>query len=347
MPVAYPPHLPVGVLFSGGPLITLGAIVGGSGYNNGTYRNVPVVGGTGAGAVFDTIVVVGGSVTTATLINGGASVGPQGVTGYEAYDLLTASPSVIGAGTGFVVPVATLGTYAWTPPPALGAFMLDACGGGGGGGAGQAASGAGGGGGGGGSGLCDFPVLIVPGSLLTITCGRGGVGGISGGAAATNGSATTITSPGVVTDLANISLTAGNAGQPGAAAVGGLGGAGSSVGGTGGTAGNGATGGGTGGLPVWHGNWVGGGGGGGGGSSASSGGNGASGYPYSGGSTGAGVGSGGGGGPSYFGRGGRGGTGGASPIAGNNGVGFGGGGGGGGLTFPGGNGRGGMMQFRF
>ena len=190
MPVSYPPHIPTGVLFSGGPLATLGTIVGGSGYTNGTYRNVPVIGGSGTGAVFDTIVVSGGAVTVATLINGGASIGPQGAVGYEAYDLLTASSSIIGPGTGFVVLVATLGTYDWMPPTTLGVFQMDACGGGGGGGAGQATSGAGGGGAGGGCGVFDFPVLIVPGSLLTITCGRGGVGRISGGAAGAGSTAT-------------------------------------------------------------------------------------------------------------------------------------------------------------
>jgi len=80
---------------------TLGAITGGSGYTSGTYNNVPLTGGTGTGATA-TIVVVGGIVTSVTIIDGGL--------GYTAADSLSASTTIIGAGTLFAVPVATVAT---------------------------------------------------------------------------------------------------------------------------------------------------------------------------------------------------------------------------------------------
>lgn len=79
---------------------TLGAVVGGSGYVNGTYTNVPLTGGAGAGAKA-TITVSGGAVTTVVLTDLGS--------GYEVGDSLSASNTNLGgAGAGFLVPVSAI-----------------------------------------------------------------------------------------------------------------------------------------------------------------------------------------------------------------------------------------------
>jgi len=79
---------------------TLGAIVGGSGYPNAIYTNVPLTGGSGAGALA-TITVSGGSVTTVSVTNPGA--------GYESGDSLSASNTNLGgSGAGFAVPVSAI-----------------------------------------------------------------------------------------------------------------------------------------------------------------------------------------------------------------------------------------------
>lgn len=80
-------------------IATLGSVTGGSGYTNGTYTGVSLTGGTGTGAKA-TIVVASGAVTTVTITDGGE--------GYTVADALSAATSVIGSGTSFSVPVATL-----------------------------------------------------------------------------------------------------------------------------------------------------------------------------------------------------------------------------------------------
>lgn len=86
-------------------LATVGAIVQGAGYTNGTYYNVPltyynstgVYSGTGAVA---TVVVSQNFVSSVTITNGGSL--------YTPGDILTASSTYIGnTGTGFYVPVST------------------------------------------------------------------------------------------------------------------------------------------------------------------------------------------------------------------------------------------------
>lgn len=79
---------------------TVGTIVAGSGYTNGTYLNVPLTGGTGSGATAN-ITVAGGEVTAVVIVDAGA--------GYTASDTLSASAAILGGGgTGFTVPVATV-----------------------------------------------------------------------------------------------------------------------------------------------------------------------------------------------------------------------------------------------
>jgi hypothetical protein len=85
---------------------TLGAVVGGSGYANGTYNNVALTGGSGSGATAN-ITVAGGVVTAVTVANAGS--------GYKASDNLTAA---IAGGSGFSVPVATVAAAAYGTLPA-------------------------------------------------------------------------------------------------------------------------------------------------------------------------------------------------------------------------------------
>jgi len=83
-----------------GPVATLGTIVGGAAYTNGTYNDVTLTGGTGTGAKA-TIVVSGGTVTTVTITAAG--------TGYTVGNSLTApAASIGGTGAGFSVPIATI-----------------------------------------------------------------------------------------------------------------------------------------------------------------------------------------------------------------------------------------------
>lgn len=87
--------------FSTTRIATVGTIVPGSLYTDGTYTNVALTGGTGVGARA-TIVVAGSVVTTVTITNNG--------TGYTVGDVLTTAPiNIGGTGSGFTVPVATIG----------------------------------------------------------------------------------------------------------------------------------------------------------------------------------------------------------------------------------------------
>lgn len=86
----------------GNGIQTLGTITGGSGYTNGTYTNVNLIGGTGTGAKA-TIVVAGGVVTTVTITSRGY--------GFLVGNIMTANATSIGGtGVGFVVPVSALYT---------------------------------------------------------------------------------------------------------------------------------------------------------------------------------------------------------------------------------------------
>jgi hypothetical protein len=78
----------------------MNTLVGGSGYVNGSYTNVPLTGGSGIGALAN-ITVSGTSVTAVTLVDGGL--------GYEVGDLLSASNTNLGgSGAGFNISVATI-----------------------------------------------------------------------------------------------------------------------------------------------------------------------------------------------------------------------------------------------
>lgn len=86
-----------------GLVLTLGTLVGGTLYTNGTYTNVALTGGSGAGAKA-TIVVAGNTVTTVTLTSAGNN--------YFVGDSLSATAASIGGtGSGFSIAVATIDTF--------------------------------------------------------------------------------------------------------------------------------------------------------------------------------------------------------------------------------------------
>jgi hypothetical protein len=87
-------------------ITAFGTIVAGTGYNTGTYFNVPLTGGSGTYATA-TIVVSGGGITSVTLNEGGSF--------YVVGNLLTANNSYLGgAGTLFTVAVLTVSNTAGT-----------------------------------------------------------------------------------------------------------------------------------------------------------------------------------------------------------------------------------------
>ena len=84
---------------------TLSTLVGGAGYTNGTYTNVPLTGGSGGGANA-TVVVSGGAVTSVTFVT--AATNYRGY-GYVVGDSLScAAASIGGTGAGFSISVSAL-----------------------------------------------------------------------------------------------------------------------------------------------------------------------------------------------------------------------------------------------
>lgn len=90
-----------------GNVATLGALVAGTGYTNGTYENVPLIGSaTGTGALA-TIVVAATVVSSVTITNGGKN--------YQPGDVLSALNTTMGGtGSGYSSPVATIGSTTGT-----------------------------------------------------------------------------------------------------------------------------------------------------------------------------------------------------------------------------------------
>jgi hypothetical protein len=87
-----------------GPIGALGALTAGSGYVNNQYTNVPLTGGSGAGALA-TIVVNANAVLSVKVTYEGK--------GYKPGDVLSAAASSLGgAGSGFSIPVSTVRPYA-------------------------------------------------------------------------------------------------------------------------------------------------------------------------------------------------------------------------------------------
>jgi hypothetical protein len=83
-----------------GVITNFGTVIGGSGYTNGTYYNVPLTGGSGQYA-YATVVVASGVVSTVTITNGGSL--------YVVGNVLSANNTDIGgSGVNFSVPVLTV-----------------------------------------------------------------------------------------------------------------------------------------------------------------------------------------------------------------------------------------------
>ena len=95
-----------GGVSSGGVLklgTSTGTITAGSGYTDGTYNDVALLGGSGSGAVAN-ITVASGEVSAVDVTSGGS--------GYADSDSLTANDATLGGGSGFALAIATadLGT---------------------------------------------------------------------------------------------------------------------------------------------------------------------------------------------------------------------------------------------
>ena len=93
----YPASIVQGII----TLLNTASFTGGTLYTNGTYTNIPLTGGSGAGAVA-TITIAGGLVTTVALTNGGNF--------YRVGDNLSfdAANIGVGSGSGFSIPVLTI-----------------------------------------------------------------------------------------------------------------------------------------------------------------------------------------------------------------------------------------------
>lgn len=89
-----------------GPALTLNTLVGGSGYTNGSYRGVPMTGGTGTG-LYCNITVSGGSVTAVTVTQSGPIATLGTITGGSAYTNGTYTDVPLTGGLGFTA-VATI-----------------------------------------------------------------------------------------------------------------------------------------------------------------------------------------------------------------------------------------------
>lgn len=89
----YPPSIVAGVV------LTVGSLVGGSGYTNGTWYDVQLNGGSGASATA-TLTIASGIVTNCVIESGGSL--------YLVGDVLSSNDVAIGNGSGFSVTVATI-----------------------------------------------------------------------------------------------------------------------------------------------------------------------------------------------------------------------------------------------
>lgn len=105
--------VPVATLSAGG-IATFGSIIGGSGYSgtSGSYRNVPLTGGSGSGALADIMIGAGGAVSVVAISFPGIN--------YLIGDVLSASNANLGgSGSGFSVSVAAINT----PGPVRGSWV--------------------------------------------------------------------------------------------------------------------------------------------------------------------------------------------------------------------------------
>ena len=101
---------------SNGSILSLGAVVGGSGYTPGTYNGITLISAIGSGAVANITVGASGEVTAVALT---AVLG----TGYQQWQTVSApAASIGGTGSGFYVYVSAItplagGNPGWSRPP--------------------------------------------------------------------------------------------------------------------------------------------------------------------------------------------------------------------------------------
>jgi len=115
-----------GTVVTGGnnAILTMSTLVGGSGYNGGgtaTFLNVPLTGGTGAGATANITVTAGVVTAVANSATPTTMAQPLGGQNYTVGDILSASAANLGnsGGSGFTITVATVsGTPTYTVNPA-------------------------------------------------------------------------------------------------------------------------------------------------------------------------------------------------------------------------------------
>ena len=90
-------YLPESIVQSAIKQLNNGALVGGSGYTNGVYFNVPLSGGNGNSATAN-VIISGGVVTSVTVVNPGCF--------YAVGDILSVSNTYLGGtGSGFSIPI--------------------------------------------------------------------------------------------------------------------------------------------------------------------------------------------------------------------------------------------------
>ena len=93
------PDRPTLLTVQDGTILSFGSAVAGSGYTDGTYNDVALTGGDGAGAIANIVVSGGGVATGSTLVDGGS--------GYKDTDQLSADDATLGGGggSGFTIEV--------------------------------------------------------------------------------------------------------------------------------------------------------------------------------------------------------------------------------------------------
>jgi hypothetical protein len=93
------PNRPTLLAVQDGTILSFGSAVAGSGYKDGTYTGVALIGGSGSGATATIVVSGGGMAPNSVLIDGGQ--------GYKATDQLSVADASVGAGggSGFTIEV--------------------------------------------------------------------------------------------------------------------------------------------------------------------------------------------------------------------------------------------------
>ena len=111
--------VPIGSVNGFGTILTLGAIVPGSSYVNGTYTNIPLTGGSPGSGAFATIVVSGGVVTSVTITagtTGGGTPRPcEKIAQFrvDIFDVTNTVPREVGAPA-----VTGVTSFSWSTIPA-------------------------------------------------------------------------------------------------------------------------------------------------------------------------------------------------------------------------------------